>query len=203
MTPRQPPRLVYIDPALTSWCDPFFAQHAGLTGEQVLRLVARQELDVDEAAAADDMKIYPLAGVTYWLVYLTGYCEYRSRHLAVEHNLYLDYLRRYFHPRGHDPGLTSVLVDPKLAAERVRLRFTDLDIMRVAAPNWPRQLSPVRAGLKGIAPPAGVAVVDTATEEAIDVAWIDGYHRLFSARLLHVRRVPCWIEHGEGERVHR
>ena len=75
----------------------------------------------------------------YWFLFLKGYLRYAETGEVEDHNIYLDYLVRYYGPRNHDPGIAFELCQPDLARARAGWRFAAMqDAARAAedAETW-------------------------------------------------------------------
>ena len=111
-------------------------------------------------------------------------------------NIYYDYIVKFYAPRGHDPGVADALRDPLFALHRIASRFRDLDQFRQA----PRKYvpAPVRLFQSGDSTRDRLVLYDAADGEPIRAARVDGWHRLFAARVFGARHAD-----GSGDEVRR
>ena len=189
--------LRYVDVSRTArWYDRFFSTLQFGSAEELLAAVAGIQVDVDSIARSHDlMQKEVLSGWAYWLLYIKGYLQYVDTERVDSGNVYYDYLVRYFGPRGHDPGLCSALADPHTAAERVARRFRDFDIFRNhegREPSGLDNIAPVTVILRD-PPPHDASPVYGVGSDAPLMANIDGYHRLFLARLFGIEALRCEV----------
>ena len=126
-----------------------------------------------------------MSGWAYWTLYIKGYLEYSAGGRVTSDNVYLRYLVGYFGPRNHDPGLQETLIDADAALLRVALRYRDFDNFRHAGKFAPDQGSIDPVVLTIVDPPPDHAKVlyEAGTGRAFPPAVVDGYHRIFLARL--------------------
>ncbi len=158
----------------------------------VLAAVAATEIDVPAVIASDDCVRFGYAGWSYWLLYVLGYLEYVKLGSVATDNVYARYFVDHYLPGPHDPGLQGQLLDEASALARVGGRFADLH----------RLLGPQRddGAAAGILPVRVLAsnrrqddlhdVYDASSGASVKARAIDGWHRLFAARLGDVRALP-------------
>ena len=156
------------------------------------------ELDVDTVAKCHDLAWDVLGGWVYWVLYIKGYLQHRSTGVIGEGNAYYDYLTKYFGPRSHDPGLVGILADPTSATQLIERRFRDFDEFRDRVAHDPSEaehIDPVTVVLSSLPPNADDAmlVYEVGSDTPLLASIIDGYHRLFLARLFRVERLPCRV----------
>ena len=157
-------------------------------GEALLDEVRSLEIDLDRVAHEDDLSKAVYSGRTYWQIFLKGYCQYLDGRLLGPGNIYYDYIVKFYAPRGHDPGVADALRDPLFALHRIASRFRDLDQFRQA----PRKYvpAPVRLFQSGDSTRDRLVLYDAADGEPIRAARVDGWHRLFAARVFGATRIP-------------
>jgi hypothetical protein len=170
--PGTVPDVRLIDPLRTAWYDPFF----GGAGADVLGWISAQ--DVGLTSPGDLHRT--VDGRDYWRVCLKGYLQYRRGGRIGPGNIYFDYLHQHFHA---DPALTPVLVDPQRLERRIGLRFADLETLRRAAPSHAPGLPPLALVVSSS---GDRTVFEAGTGAVVRVSVLDGYHRLFFARLFGV-----------------
>jgi hypothetical protein len=185
----------YVVPSRTAWCDPFFEAMAPAAGEEILEKVAG--IDVD--AGSEDLARKAMSGPTYWMLFVRGYLEYASGGAVGHEDPYLHYLVTRFGPEGRDPGIVRDLADPEVAARRVALRYANCDLARTIAAGGPETVDafdPVVVVTGDEPSPDRKLVVDADGGDGVWANAIDGYHRLFAARLFELDRVPCKVVAG-------
>ncbi|HEY3189663.1 MAG TPA: hypothetical protein VGJ70_19395 [Solirubrobacteraceae bacterium] len=193
----------YVDPARTAWCDPFFQAMAPAAGEEILAAVARLG-GAPPAGANDDLGRRAMSGWSYWTLFVRGYLLYDARGDVGDDDPYLRYLVTRFGPEGRDPGIARELAEPAAAARRITRRYRNCDLARGVA-----------LGGRGSVDDFDPVIVVTGDDEARDskpvfdaddgeCVWasaLDGYHRLFAARLFGLERLPCRVvEHAGASR---
>lgn len=182
-----------IDPRRTSWYDTFFRTFAFPSADAVLAALAAIEIDIDaldwSASVAGEM-----SGWRYWLVFLKGYCEFRSSGSVTTANVYVRYLVEYFGPGGGDPGLQSELADPEQAVARAAVRFDLVDlIQRSVTSGSSDAVSPIILAVRPHPSSVAKTLYECETGIPIEAALVDGYHRLFIARLFGLDELPARI----------
>jgi hypothetical protein len=188
----------YIDGRKTPLTDKFFSTLDFDSTEDLLAAVAGMELDVDTVAKCHDLAWDVLGGWIYWVLYIKGYQQHKSTGKISEGNIYYDYLTKYFGPRGHDPGLVRILADTTSATRLVARRFRDFDFFRDRVAHDPSEaehIDPINLVLSN--PPVKeddvMLVYEIGSDNPLLASIIDGYHRLFLARLFKVERLPCRV----------
>ena len=156
------------------------------SSDDLIRAVEQMELDLETLEAALDLhQCY--AGWLYWLLYLKGYCQYAASDEIGPGNIYYDYLLR--HP-DIDPGIAHQLRDAATAQMYVARQYRDMDRCRHADGNVPT-VDPLLV-LSGPGRPEDQDwVFEMGRQEPIFVRRIDGWHRLFAAKLFGITRLPC------------
>jgi SAM-dependent methyltransferase len=185
----------YIDVKRTRPHDPFFSQFDFKTGDDLLQVVQDSPIDLDghaeETGGPGDN--------AHWLAYLQGYCQYRTTGTVGLGNVYYDHLVAH---AAHDPGIEGKLTDPESTAEYIRRQFEDLDSFRKRAQDedlvW--DIAPLQfiEGKRGA--PAELVAFEAGTDKRLRATRIDGWHRLFAARVFDVPRLPVEMvtEHEVG-----
>jgi hypothetical protein len=144
---------------------------------------------VHEAASLPDDTRCLTAGRTYWLQMMKGYLEYARQGEVRIDNTYVTFLRSVLETLKYDVVLADRLSSNHALLERVRLRFSDIDILaesdRSLAPIDPVHLSSLSDG-------AGrFPVIHGETGKTIWANGLDGYHRIFWASFFGVEKVPA------------
>lgn len=178
-----------IDVQRTLWLDAFFSAWSFESPEDLLAAVRSTSVDLEAVSRNRDLSGQGLSGWTYWYLYLKGYTEYADAGGVEDSNVYYRYLTEYFE---QDEGLAHVLRDREAARERVERRFEDFAGLGANSEEqpafepitiWTQEAPPVDAKLVFLdGEPAPLAAVD-----------IDGYHRLFAARVNGLERVPAEV----------
>jgi SAM-dependent methyltransferase len=188
----------YIDGTRTPLADKFFSMLEFDSTEDLFDAVADMELNVEAVAKCHDLAYGVQDGWIYWVLYIKGYLQYKDADTINSHNVYHNYLTSYF-PRAWDLGLTPTLADPTATAERIALRFRDFDLFRSCAAHSPGEVIAVDpvivVPLPDPPPKEGDAMVvyKVGSNTPLLASMIDGYHRLFLARLFGVERLPCRV----------
>jgi SAM-dependent methyltransferase len=181
-----------IDVGRTPWYDRFFTKFAFNSPEELLAAIEGMELDVDALASDGDLAVNDLAGWGYWLVYLKGALQCAQGGALGPGNLYYDLLARH---RNNDPGRAADFSDPGRLRALVRRRFDDFELFRTDA-DVPLKIAPLQLVVTD-GPPAPTStravkrVYEFGSEVPVETTIIDGYHRLFLARLFGHSQFPC------------
>jgi SAM-dependent methyltransferase len=182
-----------IDVQRTPWFDAFFTAWSFESPEDLLTAVRSTDVDLQVMARNRDLSGQGLSGWTYWYLYLKGYTQYVDAGRVEDSNIYYRYLTEYFE---QDEGLAPVLRDRDAARTRVGRRYDDFGGLATGPGEqpgfepiviWTQEPPPVDAKLVFVdRSPAPLPAVD-----------IDGYHRLFAARLHGLDQVPAEVV-GKG-----
>jgi methyltransferase family protein len=180
-----------IDVGRTPWYDRFFKRFERPSVEELLTEIDTMDVAVDELVENGDLASNDLAGWVYWLVYLKGALQAQREPIGGA-NVYYALLERHWK---NDPGRAKDLTDPERLSALVSRRFHDFDLFR-AGPDAMRKTAPIQLVVTD-GPPAAVAnrgvkrVYEAGNEVPIESSVIDGYHRLFLARLFGHKSIPC------------
>jgi hypothetical protein len=161
------------------------------------------EIDLDAVAYCHDLANHVVGGWVYWVLYIKGYLQYKDTGTIAEGNVYYDYLTKYFGPRAHDPELVRRLANPPTSTELVARQFRDFDFFRSHVTHEPEEAGRINPITVVISDPSLSAddtmiVYEVGSDAPLLASIIDGYHRLFLARLFMVERLPCKvIEEGD------
>jgi hypothetical protein len=186
------PDIRFIDVGRTPWYDRFFTRFKGDSPEALLTEIDRMEVDVDGLAENGDLGTNDLAGWVYWLVYLKGALQAAGDGSPDGGTVYHDLLKRHWK---NDPGRAKDLVDPERLNTLVCRRFDDFKLFR-SDPNAPQKAAPVQIVVTD-GPPTALArrgvkrIYEAGNEVPVETTVVDGYHRLFLARLFGHQQVPC------------
>jgi hypothetical protein len=184
----------YLDPRTSAWCDVFFAEMAPAEGEAILARIAA--LDVEDPAFRQgaDLLEGVMNGWSYWALFVKGYLHWAEASPGPDP--YAAYLSEVFGPAGYDPGIAGELTDPGGAERRAVRRYRDLALAREAAAGGPASaddLSPVVVITGEVPSGHPKTIVDAETGRPRRVGGLDGYHRVFAARLFGLARIPCRV----------
>jgi hypothetical protein len=195
----------YIDVNTLWWYEGFFSTLKFDSTEHILAAVAGMEIDVDAMARGYHLtRLDVLGGWVYWVLYIKGYLQYVNTGTINRENIYYDYLTKYFGPRAQDPGLVETLADPLATAELVARRFQDFDFFRnsvVCEPNKANNVDPVTVVVPN-SPPSPqdeMFVPEVGSNTPLWASSVDGYHRLFLAKLFGIEQLPCQISQEKRE----
>jgi hypothetical protein len=188
-----------VDSFRTSWYDSFFRDWSFDSPEGLLNAIADADVDVEELTASDDLVVWGLSGSKYWLLYVKGYLQYEDLGALDEGNVYFDYLIRRSGAHRHDPGLSEEFADPRRGHDRIVRRFADFRLAREgAACGFARSIPPIRCVIRTIPSRDTKPLFPTRSSVALPASSLDGYHRLFLARLFGVRGVLCDATFEDG-----
>lgn len=180
---------------LTPWFDKFFSTFSTTSQAALFRVIGGMHASVESMVELRDFREGGLSGWSYWFLYLKGYIQYRDSDELLEDNIYCQYLSAHMTRLGHDAGLTKSLGDPTMLRDRVRWRYHDVDaFLRVHDLTGALDdVAPITLVVRN--PPGhGAAKVFLAHQkEPVQVSRLDGYHRLFLARLSGLEALPCTI----------
>jgi hypothetical protein len=191
---------VAIDIARVDWFDAFFSRMGSPSAEKILEAIGAADVDLQALEETGDLAEMAMSGWAYWTLYIKGYLDYSAGGQVTWDNVYLRYLVGYFGPRNHDPGLRETLVDPNAAVHRVALRYRDFDRFRNLQTSHPNG-SPIDPPVLTIVdpPPDHAKVVyEAGTGREVLPAVVDGYHRIFLARLFGARDLKAQVMVAAG-----
>lgn len=178
-----------IDVQRTPWFDAFFSAWSFESSEELLAAVRSTNMDLEALTRNRDLSGQGLSGWAYWYLYLKGYTQYLDAEGVEDSNIYYRYLTEYFE---QDEGLASVLRDREAARTRVARRFEDFG--RLAAnPGDQPGFEPITIWTQEPAPIDAKLVFVEGSSVPLPAVDIDGYHRLFAARLHGLERAPAEV----------
>jgi hypothetical protein len=164
--------------------------------DELLEAIDRMDADVAALEKSIDIRNLGSEGWVYWYLFAKGYLQYARTGQIGEGNAYFDYLVDYFIEHGHDPGALPDLSEHALAVERVARRYRDFDVLRragAASPDPPPDTKPVRITTTDRPRDPPLSLYEVGSDELLPVKYIDGWHRIFSARLSGLRKFPCEV----------
>ena len=195
--PSRVEEVVDLDPARTDWYDEFFSRFGGESPVETLASVSAIGLDDPPPAASRDLARYALSGWAYWVLFLQGYLEYLGTGSVDEANPYFRYMATAFGPQGHDPGLGAALEDPNFVADLVARRYRDCRVLQLGEADGGTasadSVDPLIVWLSDRPSATAKHVYPAGSGTPLVVREIDGYHRLFAARLFGVQRLRCHV----------
>jgi SAM-dependent methyltransferase len=179
-----------IDVTRTAWYDRFFDTFAFNSAEELLSAVDLMDFNVDALARNRDL-VKDLGGWVYWLAYLKGALQNAAGGAPESGNYYYDLLARHWR---NDPGRAKDLDDPSRLSVLVRRRFDDFELFRRDR-EAPLKVAPAHIVITN-GPPTPSAtrglkrVYEVGSEVPVETTTIDGYHRIFLARLFGHKQIP-------------
>jgi hypothetical protein len=180
-----------IDTTRTELQQHFFNMFRFDSREELFTAISDMEVGLDSIARSSDARTSVYSGWVYWFLFLKGYLRFVETGRLEDGNIYLDYLVRYYGPRDHDPGISMELCVPELARERVAMRFASMKqaASEAADPGtWETQ-----AVLVIVREPPPTYPLDVYALDALQpfpALLVDGWHRLFAARLWGIPSLP-------------
>jgi hypothetical protein len=182
-----------IDTQRTCLQERFFSHFGFDTMSDLIVAVSEMRVGLDSIARSRDIRAELYSGWIFWFLYLRGFLEFRETNCLEEDNVYLQYMVRYYGPRRHDPGLAYLVDDPIATRERVLARFHDCLTFATAQENGNYDLDdvpPVIVTVTEAAPPYPLRIFPLGAAESVSGSMVDGWHRLFGARVFGVRSLP-------------
>jgi hypothetical protein len=181
-----------VDPQRTCLQARFFSTFSFDSTEELLAAISGMSVDVAAVAQSRDSRLLVYSGWVYWFLFLKGYLDAKQHGSLRDDNTYLDYVLRFYGPREHDPGLAFEMSSPELARERVEQRFALIAGAAEAAErnggDW--QIDPIIVYVNGRPEDPPLAVFLVGSDEPVIGRLVDGWHRLFVARLFGVASLP-------------
>lgn len=178
-----------IEVQRTPWFDAFFSAWSFESPADLLDAVRKTSVDLASMSRNRDLSGQGLSGWTYWYLYLKGYTQYVDAGSVEDSNVYYRYLTEYFE---QDEGLAPVLRDREAARTRVQRRFEDFGTL-AENPGEPPEFEPVTIWTQEPAPVDAKLVFVEGSPAPLPAVDIDGYHRLFAARLHGRDQVPAEV----------
>jgi len=144
-------------------------------------------------ATDDDLASNAMAGWIYWLLYVKGALQSADGGAVGPGNAYYDLLAGHW--KNNDPGRAADLSDEDRLAELVSRRFADFELFR-SRPDAAHVMQPIRLVVPAGPPTPSRArgvkrIYEFDREVPVETTTIDGYHRLFLARLFGHTHAPC------------
>jgi len=175
----------------TAWLDKFFHNFSAKDSTELLRAVDGLRIDLGRVQALDDYKL-SMSGWLYWLLFLQGYGEFRRLETLSPSNTYLRYLQVLFDHHRHDPGLARDMDSESRLSSRVLARYDSLHRFLSPTEQEPEpEPEPVIVVVRFPASRGGHVLRLAGSDDVLEASMIDGYHRLFNARLAGWPTYPC------------
>ena len=188
-----------VDTTRTQLQEHFFTVFAFDSREELFAAVEDMEIGLDSIARSHDSREAVYSGWVYWFLFLKGYLRFAEAGELEGDNIYLDYLIRYYGPRNHDPGIAFELRQPELARERAAWRFSSMQQAATAAADsegWTTEA--ILVLVRDQLPTFPLYVYRVGAERPLTATLVDGWHRLFAARIWNVPALPGRLV-GEDE----
>lgn len=189
--PRRSERMV--DPSESPIHKRFFDAWSYESASELIAAVESTEISVDALAANRDLARHGYSGWAYWFLYLKGWLHARATGQTGPGNPYYDYMTAHYVPDGADLALRRALEDPAVAQQKIERRFADLDRFEADPQGAAAETAPLRAIVGAIAPRNPLVLGDAHGGEAIPARRVDGWHRLFGARVLGVPQLRAEV----------
>jgi SAM-dependent methyltransferase len=186
------PDIREVDVRRTPWYDPFFEAFAFKSPEELVAAIDGMEVNLDALAEEHDLRANGMSGWVYWLIFVKGALQFEGSGELSTGNAYYDLLARHWR---NDPGRVIDYGDPQRLRALVQRRFQDFRLFRTH-PGAPLQVEPLRLLIpEGPPTPSAIPTVkriyQVGHEVPVETTSVDGYHRLFLARLFGYGQVPC------------
>ena len=175
-----------LDVARTALQATFFETFAFDTPEELVAAVDAMQLDLETISRSHDARKLVYSGWVYWLLFLKGYLDYARTGEGGPGNIFFDYLTRHYGETSDyagDPGVRFFLEDEEEATEVVRRRFEDMDRFRRDPEGTAAQIAPLRVYLAEHDDGTTHRVFEVGRPAPMLARGIDGWHRLFAARV--------------------
>jgi SAM-dependent methyltransferase len=170
-----------IDLRRTRIQERFFEVFSFDSTDALLRAIRTTEVDIAALGASRDSRILGYSGWIYWFTFLKGYLEFEQTGNAGPGNVYYDYLVGHY---VRDPGIARRLDDQQAAEEYIRRQFQDAELCaRAGGDAAGEEIDPVRILVAEPGSGTSIRVFEMDNPMPLEVERIDGWHRLFSARV--------------------
>jgi SAM-dependent methyltransferase len=184
-------RLTRVSVQRTKLQQRFFDEVTFSSADDLLAQVRAMDIDLGQVADDPDLAKSVYSGKTYWLLFLKGFCQYLDTGVLGAGNIYFEYITNYYAPRRHDPGISDALSEPLFAVERVAARFRDADRFRQNPQTYVP--APIKIFRSGDPNADRLEICDADTGEIVHASAVDGWHRLFAARLFGAATIPAEV----------
>jgi SAM-dependent methyltransferase len=175
----------HVDVARTVLQKKFFEMFNFDTTDQLLAAVEGMDVDVTALARSRDSRVEGYDGWVLWFLFLRGYLEYARTGEVGPDNTYFDYLSAH-HDQALDP-MVAQEVSWDSTREYIMRQFEGTDRLRDAAgrPEVSEEIPPIQVFTSDRTDQRSL-VYEPGAPHGISATRVDGWHRLFSARLFGV-----------------
>ena len=175
----------HVDVARTVLQRKFFDTFNFDTTDQLFAAVEGMSVDVTALARSRDSRVEGYDGWVLWFMFLRGYLEYARTGKVGPGNAYFDYLSAH-HDQALDP-VVALAAGRGSTREYIMRQFEGTDRLRDAAgrPEVSEEIPPIQVFTSDRAVQRTL-VYEPGAPEPIGATRVDGWHRLFSARLFEV-----------------
>ena len=197
--PRQIP--FTIDTQRTCLQRVFFSHFAFDSSEDLVAAVGEMRVGVDTIALSRDLRQQLYSGWIYWFLFLRGFLDFREVGDVEDDNVYLQYMVKYYAPRGQDPGVVETFLDPKRAKLRTLVRFEWMTTFADAAASGRlnvTDINPTLVVVRDPIPEYPLRVFAVGAADSLGGSLVDGWHRLFGARLFGLASIPGLVIREEA-----
>jgi SAM-dependent methyltransferase len=186
----------YVDVARTVLQEKFFHVFNFDTTDELFAAVESMNVDVSTLARSHDSRVEGYDGWVLWFLFLRGYLEYARTGKAGPGNAYFDYLSSH-HGQALDP-VVAAEVGRGSTHEYIMRQFEGMDRLRDAAgrPEASEEIPPIHVFTSDLAEGRSL-VYEPGAPQPIRARRVDGWHRLFSARLFEVPRLRMVVVREE------
>jgi len=119
-------------------------------------------------------------------MFTKGYTQFIDHDLLAKGNQYYEFLTKYFIGVVLDPFVQQILSEPARAEQLVHRRLLDFATIgdtQVTDMSLADAISPVKVIIGEAAAPSPLLVYEANTGRTFEGHWVDGWHRLFAAKL--------------------
>jgi SAM-dependent methyltransferase len=175
-----------LDVQRTSLQETFFETFKFDSPDELVAAVDAMHLDVETLTRSHDARKLVYSGWVYWLLFLKGYLDFAKTGDGGPGNIFFDYLTKHYGETSDyagDPGVRYFLDDAEEATEVVRRRFEDMDNFRRDPEGTAARIAPLRMYLAEHDDGTAHPVFEVGRPAPMLARGIDGWHRLFAARV--------------------
>jgi SAM-dependent methyltransferase len=182
----------HIDVARTVLHKKFFETFDFDTTEQLFAAVEGMSVDASALASSRDSRVDGYDGWVLWFLFLRGYLEYSRTGKVGPGNAYFDYLSSH-HDQALDP-VVALEAGRGSTHEYVMRQFEGMDRLRAGAgrSDVSEEIPPVQVFTSEHADQRTL-VYEPGVPHPIRATRVDGWHRLFSARLFGVPQLRMQV----------